>query len=593
MRPFAGPWRTLTALLAVAGPARPAVAYDLDPNSTESVTSIAKNMADDLLSFYKGDEPGHVPGLPPQQYFWWIGGAMMGALVEYWYYTKDDSYVETTKRGLLFQVGKYDDYMPDNQTLTEGNDDQGFWAAAVMSAAEYNFPEGGDDQPSWLGLAQAVFNTQAVRWDESQCGGGLRWQIYNWNKGWDYKNSISQGTFFSLAARLALYTGNDTYADWAVKSWDWMIDLEYIDKWWYVYDGAHIPNNCTDIVPWQFTYNAGVFILGAAAMYNYTESDAWKERLDGLLEGAQVFFRGPNEDIMEEVACESNDLCNVDQVSFKAYLARWMAATIQWYPESYDRLSPLLRASAVAAAGQCTGGANGRMCGSKWSTLENDGTEGIGQQMSAMEVTLSCMITKRDPILTSNTGGKSEGDPGAGGSDIGRSRNGEPPKKDYPPMTAGQRAGAAILTAVVIGLLLLGVFWLWLDETSDKGPVDQMRGLPSNAAAAAAMVPIAGASLSSRESQVMAEKGPGVLTAAEVGTKHVEEPGPGVAAPAAVKRASVARHSKRASNMPLGWPHNPSIRSSVVEPGQSGQSSSGESTRGTDDDEIRPAAPTH
>lgn len=108
----------------------------------------------------------------------WYTGAMMGSLIDYWAYTGDDEYVALTKQALLFQVGDHNDYMPLNQTRTEGNDDQGFWGLSVMSAAEYNFPHPEADEPQWLALAQAVFNTQAARWDTEHCGGGLRWQIF-------------------------------------------------------------------------------------------------------------------------------------------------------------------------------------------------------------------------------------------------------------------------------------------------------------------------------------------------------------------------------------------------------------------------------
>lgn len=503
---------------------------------------------------------------------------MMGALVEYWYYTKDDSFVDLTKEGLLYQIGDENDYVPRNQSLTEGNDDQGFWGLAVMSAAEYNFPEGKEeDDPGWLALAQAVFNTQAARWDTEHCGGGLRWQIYNWNKGWDYKNSISQGTFFSLAARLALFTGNTTYADWASKSWDWMIALEFIDEHWYVYDGAHTPNNCTDIVPWQFSYNAGTFILGAAAMYNFTEDDAWKDRLDNLLDGAMVFFRGDDENIMEEVACEPVDRCNIDQQSFKAYFSRWLAAITQWVPETYDVVAPLLRASAIAATNQCSGGDNGRMCGLKWSEEKYDGSTGVGQQMAALEVTLSCMIKERDPILTSDTGGTSEGDPTAGGNDIGRTE--PPPTRNFGPVTAGQKAGAAILTALIICSMLAGMFWMFLDETSDKGAWTQTKGAHTSVAAVttAVFTPVSGAAVltkrnSQRHTREFNEKSEAQGEVTSPDTSSNEQVAmPTAPAPLVMQRSehrASGRHSRRLSNMPIGWPHNTSMRSSVIgEPG--------------------------
>ena len=131
------------------------------------------------------------------------------------------------------------------------------------------FPNPPEGEPSWLALAQAVFNTQARRWDTTACGGGLRWQIFAWNKGWEYKNSISNGGFFQLAARLARYTGNQTYADWAQKTWDWMEGTPLMTKDYNIYDGADMSTNCTVPYPLQWTYNIGTFLIGASYMYNY------------------------------------------------------------------------------------------------------------------------------------------------------------------------------------------------------------------------------------------------------------------------------------------------------------------------------------
>ncbi|KAK5991121.1 Mannan endo-1,6-alpha-mannosidase DCW1 [Cladobotryum mycophilum] len=552
--------RLVAALLLVASPFT--TAYTLDPDSTESITSIAKQMTQDMLSFYNGDKPGGTPGLLPQPYYWWEAGAMMGALVDYWYYTQDDEFVDLTKQGFLFQVGETKDYMPRNQTRTEGNDDQGFWGLAVMSAAEYNFPNPNPDQPQWLALAQAVFNTQAARWDKEHCNGGLRWQIFTWNNGYDYKNTISQACFFALGARLALYTGNSSYADWAETTWDWMLDVNFIDqKSWYVYDGANIGTGCTDIVPYQWSYNAGGFILGAAAMYNYTEDPKWKERLDNLLEGAKVFFTGPDNNIMTEVACEPVNLCNLDQQSFKAYLSRWLANVTKWAPYTYDTLMPLLRASAVAAAKQCVGGDNGRMCGLVWNKNKYDGSTGVGQQMAAMEVTLSLMIKDRHAPVTDQSGGTSKGDPGGGGADIGRTTPNGP---QYKKITGGDRFGAAVITLIVLGSALLGLIWLFLDETSDKTPVDQFKGFQSSATAAIAAFAAGGAAAGAldRKSEkdvnekrpaaggVMEDRGKGI---ASMTVAHVRQGGEG--------------RPRRVSSMPLGWPHNPSVRSSMVESG--------------------------
>ncbi|KAI0883695.1 glycoside hydrolase family 76 protein [Annulohypoxylon maeteangense] len=449
--------------------------YDLDAQSTDSIKDVAKQMAQDLASFYNGNEPGQTPGLLPQPYYWWEAGALMGTFVDYWYYTGDTTYNDIASQGLLHQVGPYNDYMPPNQTLTEGNDDQGFWGMAVMSAAEYKFPNPPSGQPGWLALAQAVFNTQAARWDPDHCNGGLRWQIFTWNNGFDYKNSISQACFFNIAARLALYTGNSTYADWATKTWDWMVNVKFIDSNYRIYDGGHIEDNCTTITPYEFSYNVGAFLLGTAAMVEYSNTtskksgdvEMWSERVDGILNSTeQIFFFGNDtaDRIMIEIACEPVNLCDTDELSFKAYLSRWMAATTKWAPWTFDRIKTLLSNSAVAAAKQCTGGDNHRMCGLKWANNSGqwDGTTGVGQQMAALEVVLANMIQQAEAPVTNGTGGTSAGNPSAGGSDDGRV---DPSGRLYGPTTSGDRAGAAICTVVILFGLLSGVVFMVTDET--------------------------------------------------------------------------------------------------------------------------------
>lgn len=196
---------------------------------------------------------------------------MFGGLIDYWYLTNDTTYNEVLMQGLLHQVGPAENYMVPNQTLTEGNDDQGFWAFTVMAAAERKFPNPPEGSPQWLALAQGVFNSMTLRWNTSECAGGLRWQIFPWNKGYDYKNSISTGCLFHLAARLARYTGNSSYADWANKVWDWEEGVGFLDvkRNYTFWDGAGIAGNCSEFSKVQWSYNPSVFLLGSAYMYNY------------------------------------------------------------------------------------------------------------------------------------------------------------------------------------------------------------------------------------------------------------------------------------------------------------------------------------
>ncbi|RDW64011.1 hypothetical protein BP5796_10513 [Coleophoma crateriformis] len=395
------------------------VGIQLDLGSTDSIKKAASDVAWGLVSYYKGNESGQIPGLLPGPYYWWEAGAMMGSMVDYWHYTGDATYNSLVSQALQFQVGADSDYMPANESASLGNDDQAFWGMAAMSAAETNFPNPPAGHPSWLALAQAVFNEQSGRWDTSTCGGGIRWQIYMIT-GYNLKNTIANGCLFNIASRLARYTGDDKYAQWAVKLWDWLEAVHLIDNAYNVYDNAEASNlNCTEVDHHQWSYNTGTLLLGAATMYNYTNgSEVWYNRTLGLLtRTAEVFLP---DGVMQEL-CEESNGCNVDQHSFKAYLSRWMAATTQMAPFTYNTIVGLLRSSAVAAAAQCTGTVPGisvpagQVCGLKWYLNGTwDGSNGVGQQMAAMEVILGTLINQVAAPLTNSTGGTSIGNPTAG-----------------------------------------------------------------------------------------------------------------------------------------------------------------------------------
>jgi mannan endo-1,6-alpha-mannosidase len=192
---------------------------------------------------------------------------MFMTLIQYWHWTGDTSYNEVTTQGMLWQRGK-DDFFPKNDSSFLGNDDQVFWGLAAMTAAELNFPEGEGD-PSWLSLAQGVFNTQVPRWDTQTCGGGLRWQIFPYQAGYTMKNAISNGGLFQLAARLGRYTKNETYIQWAEKIWDWSATtplLNVVD--WTIADSTGSGADCKDHGDTQWSYNYGTYLSGAAYMYN-------------------------------------------------------------------------------------------------------------------------------------------------------------------------------------------------------------------------------------------------------------------------------------------------------------------------------------
>lgn len=184
-----------------------------------------------------------------------------------------------------------------------------------------------------------------------------------------------------------------------------------------------------------------------------TESDIWRDRIQNILENLGLFFPEEQPNVMREYACEGNGNCDVDQRSFKGYLARWMGLTARLAPWTRDLIMPKLKGSAEAAAQQCSGRGN-NICGLRWTESTYDGNAGVGEQMSALEVIQANLIEEVDGPVTEKSGGTSKGD-AAAGSD---SRDDPPSLLD--PITTADKVGAGILTATVLGTFLGGAWWM-------------------------------------------------------------------------------------------------------------------------------------
>ncbi|KAK3320112.1 glycoside hydrolase family 76 protein [Cercophora scortea] len=458
----------LASLLLLLSANAEAASLKVDLSSAASIKAGAKVVARNLMAYYHGDEPGQTIGILPgppsaenlNQYYWWEAGAMWGTLLDYWHYTGDSTYNPKITQAVAFQADGPTGwrFQPLNWTASLGNDDQGFWGMTALLAAELNFPDPeGKGVPGWLEMAQAVFNAQAPRFTNDYCGGGMRWQVSSFNGGYNYKNTIANAIFFNMGARLARYTDNSTYAAWAVKSWDWMAELSYIDKHYNVFDGGDIENNCTQIHDVQFSPNAAVLIQGAAIMYNYTGVAIWKTRVNGLVNRTLDHFFPDG--IMVERACELADKmqCNIDQHSFKGYMHRALAtAAMVGPPELQPLIFKYLKSSTAGCVKSCL---DDGTCGFRWTIgkYDNDVDDGpAGQQMSAVAalstVLLTLDIASVKPPVTNSTGGTSKGDPDAG--------NNAPDVFAPLPVTTAGRGGAGFLTAFVLASMMGAFVWM-------------------------------------------------------------------------------------------------------------------------------------
>lgn len=431
---------------------------DLDPSSKDSICYATALIQKGMLDYYEGTRIGGTVGMFQSPYYWWQAGEAFGGMIDNWYFCENTTFESLIYDGMLAQTGPHYDYMPENQTMVEGNDDQGVWGLTLMGAVERNFTNPTNGAPGWLAMAQAIFNQLNSRWDTANCGGGLRWQIFTWNGGYNYKNTISNACLFQIAARLGRYTGNDTYLEVAENVFDWLVDVGYVvlKDVGNVFDGAEIDNNCTSINKLEWSYNHGVVLGGLAFMYNATNgSSEWETRVTQILGGAESYFF--KDSIMYESLCQGDgtSTCNSDQRSFKAIFSRMLGLTSVLVPSTQSKVDDLLKQSALAAAASCSGGTDGHTCGLNWNKQANDGYYGLGEQMSALEVMQQLLIHQKAAPFTEQTGGSSAGDANAG-----LNTSSANVLQNQLDIQTKDRAGAAIITAVILMVLVGGSIWM-------------------------------------------------------------------------------------------------------------------------------------
>ncbi|CAO2649952.1 Nn.00g012440.m01.CDS01 [Neocucurbitaria sp. VM-36] len=337
----------ITTTISILLSSTPIVAADAPVVS--SLLTSAANLAWSLKSTYSNPSIA----LLPQPFWWWQSGIAIDALLTYSQTTGDKQYSALLQNTLLSQTTGTNDFMTRDAT---GNDDQAWWALAALTAAENGLPNVGG--VSWLDLARNVFNEQKGRWDTSSCGGGIKWKILEGNgkDGWHYKNSISNGLFFQLAARLAKLTGDADAQAWAEKTYDWVASVGLIGEEFQVYDGADDASGCSSLNGDQWSYNNGVFLYGSAVMAAKTGDSKWVERTRGFIAAAKRTFVNAQTGALFEQRCEAAGSCNTDQVSFKGILARWLGAAATVLPEVRGDVAGIIDG---AVTGVQTGGTMG------------------------------------------------------------------------------------------------------------------------------------------------------------------------------------------------------------------------------------------
>ena len=207
---------------------------------------------------------------------------------------------------------------------------------------------------------QAIMNPNKPKWyawDDKLCGGGVRWGDYDKDDARYYHNSVTNGLFLTVSARLAAYhylhnnrKQAEQYAVWAEKEWEWF-SAGTGSKLWKSQSEPLLIDGIMQKSPQSaitrrldlYTYNQGLIIYGMASLarmyFNKGETDKVQslcDRIDAvfmaLVESGDLSTTVVNKktgDAMR-VLLDSSKVGKIeDLVAFKGCTVRHLMATLQ------------------------------------------------------------------------------------------------------------------------------------------------------------------------------------------------------------------------------------------------------------------------
>ncbi|KAF3937690.1 hypothetical protein ABW19_dt0201815 [Dactylella cylindrospora] len=386
-----------TLLLALSLLPASISALTIDVEEPDTIRAAAKVVIENLANEYRSQDP-LTPGILGG-YSYFQSAIFFNTLIDYAAWSGDDQFNDLIRGDFFGQIGDDGNFLPSSQP-DAANDDVGLWALAAMTAAEYGVEPLDSNSPSYLTLADNVFNDFVNRWDDDTCRGGLRWTISPTSSGYDFKDTTSNGAFFQLAARLGLHTKNETYLEWATTVFDWSVKTGVIQDEGAVYSGASVQDSCKQIDKKTFTSNLGLYFYGSAAMANATGAKTWEDRALGTYPYSVANFFGPQlyvddgtSQVIYEPACSQStvDECNTDQKAGRSIFLRAFGAALDFFGETYEGsvLVPLSN-SARGAARSCSSSGD---CSFSWTNGEYDASKGSGapEKMAAIEAFLAVL----------------------------------------------------------------------------------------------------------------------------------------------------------------------------------------------------------
>ncbi|MBT0670336.1 glycosyl hydrolase [Novosphingobium profundi] len=218
-------------------------------------------------------------------------------------------------------------------------------------------------------------------WDET-CGGGIWWGPHR-----TYKNAITNELLLTAATRLYAATGQDSYKQWALRSWGWLAASGMIGHDGLVNDGLAIDartGQCRNNGQPRWSYNQGVLLSGLSDLTTITGSPVYRQRAVVTATNALATLVNPDGTLREPVPS-----IGVDGLAFKGIFAFHLAALMDVLPESPEK-------AALREAARRNAEAIWRISAQGTGPIDSDWTGQTGQYGAAAQASGIAMLLAAD-----------------------------------------------------------------------------------------------------------------------------------------------------------------------------------------------------
>ncbi|KAJ3126234.1 hydrolase 76 protein [Physocladia obscura] len=205
-------------------------------------------------------------------------------------------------------VGSNDDFLDGNSAIDNlsgrWNDDIGWWALGIMTAAEAT-PSGIIDpqnidpgfNPTYFSVANNTFWEMYIDWDDV-CGGGIYWSRDRTtvveNDAY-YKSSISNAQFIDLGARLYAITNDANIKTLVDTTYQWMLSSGLVSSSTFtVLDGLYAEGSSCTLSTAEWSYHSGELVSGLSEMYKNTGDTTYLTAAHNHFNHIQSYFTENN-----------------------------------------------------------------------------------------------------------------------------------------------------------------------------------------------------------------------------------------------------------------------------------------------------------